>query len=342
LSATTRLIDTATRRQIFLERFAGGEAKKAVATLNRLRRDINVRIMQEPTQFQRQRLVVLLADIDAMYLVLSQKLAGQIRKAANETAISEAQFSAASYNQVSKVDFILPSNDALIAAVGSSTLSLTGSRGSVNIADIIKKLAGSSTKLVAQTITDGLALGDTTPQIARKVSESLATVQTRHVDAVVRTAINDAAEVAREQVYGRNADLVKAVRWVATLDNRTSLVCAGRDGQEYPVNIGPRPPAHFRCRSATIPVINGIFSEIGLGGDRPSKGADGEVEFIGARQTYGGWLKKQPKDFIDEALGKERSALFRSGKLSIDRFTDPTGRTYTLSELDGMTGTALI
>lgn len=342
MSATTRLIDTATRRQIFLERFAGGEAKKAISTLNRLRLDINARIMQEPTQFQRQRLVVLLADIDAMYLPLVQKLSGQVRKSTNEIAISEAQFSVMSYNQVSKVDFILPSNDALIAAVNGSLLTVRKSRGSVDIPQMLKDSAGSSSKLVAQTITDGLALGDTTPQIARKVSEILATVERRHVEALVRTAINDAAQVAREQVYGRNADLVKAVRWVATLDNRTSLICAGRDGAEYPVDLGPRPPAHFRCRSTTVPVINGIFAEIGMGGDRPSKGADGKVEFIGARKTYGGWLKDQPKEFVDEALGPERSALFRSGKLSIDRFTDPTGRKYTLRELDGMTGIALL
>jgi len=70
-------------------------------------------------------------------------------------------------------------------------------------------------------------------------------------------------------------------------------------------------------------------------GERPSIGAKG-VERVSSRTTYGGWLKKQPKAFIDEALGPERSELFRAGKLSIDKFVDPTGRVYTLTQLQKM------
>jgi hypothetical protein len=46
--------------------------------------------------------------------------------------------------------------------------------------------------------------------------------------------------------------------------------------------------------------------------------------------------RRQNKEFIDEALGIERSRLFRAGKLGIDKFVDPTGRVYTLSELESM------
>jgi hypothetical protein len=49
--------------------------------------------------------------------------------------------------------------------------------------------------------------------------------------------------------------------------------------------------------------------------------------------TYGGWLKKQPASVQDEVLGIERAKLFRSGKLSIGKFTDDTGKVYTLDQL---------
>jgi hypothetical protein len=78
-------------------------------------------------------------------------------------------------------------------------------------------------------------------------------------------------------------------------------------------------------------VVKDEFS-IGLKGKRPSVGAEG-AEAVSSRTTYGGWLKKQPIEFVDEALGPERSALFRSGKIKIDGFVDPTGRVYTLEQL---------
>ncbi len=96
----------------------------------------------------------------------------------------------------------------------------------------------------------------------------------------------------------------------------------------------PLPPAHFSCRSTTIPIIRPEF-DIGskLNGDRPSIGASGK-ESVSGRKTYGGWLKEQPKSFVDEALGEKRSKLFRNGSLTIDKFTDPLGRVYTLDELN--------
>lgn len=90
------------------------------------------------------------------------------------------------------------------------------------------------------------------------------------------------------------------------------------------------------CRSTTVPVVNDAFNIAKKAtGKRPAVGADGAGQ-VGGKSTYGGWLKKQPKEFVDEALGVERSKLFRSGKLSIDKFVDPTGRVYTLEQLAQM------
>jgi hypothetical protein len=63
-------------------------------------------------------------------------------------------------------------------------------------------------------------------------------------------------------------------------------------------------------------------------GDRASM--NGPVD---SRVTYGGWLKRQPKEFQDDVLGPRRAALFRSGKLRIDQFVDDMGRSLTLDEL---------
>ena len=62
---------------------------------------------------------------------------------------------------------------------------------------------------------------------------------------------------------------------------------------------------------------------------------------VSSQRTYGGWLKDQPKAFQDEVLGPERAALFRSGEVSLDRFTDDAGRTLTLEQLRAREGITL-
>ena len=194
---------------------------------------------------------------------------------------------------------------------------------------------------VRDAIRLGVVEGETTQQIVTRIRgrrtnnfrDGVLTTQRRHVESVVRTAVNHTVTRAREHTYKANDDLIKGVQWVSTLDDRTTLVCQSRDGKVYPVGKGPRPPAHFRCRSTTTPVLKS-FRELGVPIDDIPPAArasmDGQVP---GTQTYGDWLRSQGKKVQDDALGKVRSVLFRRGKLSVDKFVDKTGRTYSLAEL---------
>lgn len=51
------------------------------------------------------------------------------------------------------------------------------------------------------------------------------------------------------------------------------------------------------------------------------------------RESYGAWLRAQPAEVQDGALGPVRAKLFREGKLEIEKFTDPRGRPLTLEQL---------
>jgi hypothetical protein len=52
-----------------------------------------------------------------------------------------------------------------------------------------------------------------------------------------------------------------------------------------------------------------------------------------ARLTYGEWLKAQPTEVQDRALGVTRAQLFRAGGITIDKFTSPAGIPLTLEQL---------
>ena len=336
MSTQQYLIDASTRHQVFLQRYAGGESKKAVSYLTNLRRKINARLSQEPTDFQRNRLTALLDDINDMVNILMTDMSAVIKHGAGKLATNEAVFSATLYNKASTTDFVLPSDEQLITAVNAAPMAAPVGMKTITIDDALRDFGKKKAAQIAQTISDGVTLGQTTPEISRNVGNMMNTLQKRQVDALVRTVTNHTSSVARSMVYEANEQLLDGYQWVATLDGRTTMICGSRDGKVYRQGSGVMPPAHWNCRSTTIPKVKDEFN-IGskLKGARPFKGATG-AGTTSARATYGGWLKKQPVEFIDEALGIERSRLFRAGKISIDKFTDPTGRIYTLEQLQNM------
>jgi len=83
------------------------------------------------------------------------------------------------------------------------------------------------------------------------------------------------------------------------------------------------------CRSTIIPSIISTVQS-----NRRSKEARSD-------ESYGDWLRKQPKSFQDEYFsklpdGERKARLFRMGKLPIDKFSDSLGAEYSLAELQNL------
>jgi SPP1 gp7 family putative phage head morphogenesis protein len=186
---------------------------------------------------------------------------------------------------------------------------------------------------VRQAIQAGVIEGKTTPSIAREIRQMVNNRSRRQAEAVVRTATNHIASTARAAVTERNADIFEGERYTATLDGRTTIFCASQDGKIYPVGVGPQPPSHFSCRSVRVPLVKQEFRVPGFEYQRASM--DGPVD---GRTTYQSWLKRQDPDFQNEVLGVERAELFRSGRVTLDRFVDDQGVTLTLKQLREIEG----
>jgi hypothetical protein len=98
------------------------------------------------------------------------------------------------------------------------------------------------------------------------------------------------------------------------------------------VDKGPRPPAHFNCRSSTTPILKS-WRELGFDADELPPGTRASMNGqVPADQDYDTWLRKQPKDVQDDVLGKTKGDLFRAG-LKMDRFVDRKGAELTLDQL---------
>lgn len=214
-------------------------------------------------------------------------------------------------------------------------------------------LPESRLRSIREAIRSGIVAGDTTADIIRKIrgtkalryEDGILARPRRDLATVVQTAISHTAQTARQAYVEANADLVKALRWVSTLDSNTSPMCRVRDGLLYSADAKHRPQGHsipwgdgpgrlhFNCRSVSVPVFKS-WRELGLDVDDlpPSTRAsmDGQVP---ADLAYADWLARQSAERQDEILGPVRGELYRKGGLRLDRFTDDKGKWLTLAQL---------
>jgi SPP1 gp7 family putative phage head morphogenesis protein len=249
--------------------------------------------------------------------------------------LTEAEFQASVINKASgiKFDLLLPSAAQLREIVTGQPF-----QGKL-LREWFDNLSATAKGEIQTAVRVGIAEGESTAQMVRRVrgtpsgAEGVFGKTRRQTEAVVRTAVNHTTTQAREAVYKNNDDVVKGVLWVATLDARTTQICMGLDGKVFPVNEGPRPPAHINCRSTTAPVLKS-WKELGIDLKEAPAGTRASMNGqVPAKLTYGEWLKRQPAAIQDDALGPTRAKLFRSGKVKIDRFTDDRNRPLNLEQL---------
>lgn len=202
-------------------------------------------------------------------------------------------------------------------------------------------------KRVEQVLRKGIADGMSIAELAREVRNSV-NISIPAAVGLARTSITSVAAQADMAVYEANEALLRGYQYVAVLDSRTTPLCALRDGKIYPISDKSHlPPAHWNCRSTTVPVVRSLESlngdiallhlrknNMGALTEAQKKFYDGEAYGVG---SYSDWLKKQPVAIQKMHLGSTAAVdMFASGRLSIDKFSD-SGRMLTVAELRMLT-----
>lgn len=221
---------------------------------------------------------------------------------------------------------------------------------------------GSFTDAVQGLVKRGYMNGATVNEMAKDLRPMVDGLLKREAEALVRTAVQFYANEGREQFAVSNKDLLSERVYWSQLDNRTTLLCAGRHLKKWPIDAKDYPtiPAHFGCRSQWLFLVEGQEAPDGMKpavGGKDTEEAErlfkAQEERTGKKPKYKGrkdlnkfaieqvkantkfdtWLKQQPSWFIEDTLGPTRAKLFLDGKLPISSFTDLAGRTLTLDEL---------
>jgi SPP1 gp7 family putative phage head morphogenesis protein len=331
------LADELTRHQIFLQRFGNATARKILALLKRSEARLIERLLRDDLSvLSRTRQETLLRELRRIIDGVYEDATGALQIDLDGLAVYEVEYQGDLFRRVLPVrlEVVVPAADQVLAAVNSRPF-----QGKL-LREVYSELSSSSFRRVRDTIRAGIVEGRTTDQIVRDLRgtraqgyrDGILDSNRRTTETVVRTAVNHTANTAREYTYERNADLIKGVRWNSTLDGRTSAVCRARDGKVYEPGKGPRPPAHFNCRSSTSPVLKS-WRDLGFDIDELPQSTRASMNGqVPADQDYDAWLRRQPRDFQDEVLGKTKAKLFRAG-LKMERFVDRRGNELTLDEL---------
>lgn len=340
------LIEIATRHAIHLEGVKTGYAREFERFLVAMEEDLLSRLakVDDPASLTARRLQRLL---DAVQTTLDDGFRDYekvFRQQLRELGAYESEFELKALQRVVEADFALPSPAQLYAAAFTQPLSVEGPDGGLLLGGFYRTWTERATQRVVNAIRLGVAQGQATPDIVRRIrgtraagyKDGLIDATRRTVTQMVRTSAQHVAVQAREAVWQANADIVAKVEWVSVLDRRTSAICRGLDGRQFPVKKGPRPPAHVACRSVVVPVLKGKLRLLQDGGEQFSRGEDG-VKFVSANLEYYDWLKTQSPAFQDDVIGPMRGKLLRDGGLTAERFRelqlDKTFRERTLDEM---------
>lgn len=325
MTVNEKLLELILRRAHYLVRLAQWEANQTVDRFDRL--------VYEPVM-QRLKEYGHFAEYEKLVGDGYQEIIDRAIRDLEKVATIEAAWAAKSIEDLVPVKFGVVGPRMLKAATVSKPFEGKTMRHWFQLQS--RRLQRDLKRTIRESIAEGLTIKETARRIrgtpSQDFKDGIMQARRYQAEAIARTATNHVSNNAREATYAENSDIVKQWQFVATLDARTTIICMAADGKVHKVGEGRRPPLHWGCRSTTVPVL-GTWQELGLGDLPPAQRSslDGVVP---ADMDYSQFLRKQDRAFQDEMLGERRAALWRSGKVRMDQFTNRRGRVLTVEELE--------
>lgn len=333
---TDSLLMWSVRNAIGLQRYANGLADRIIAELNeeafapalsRIRSRLNMRarfgFVGPDPQLEREIQDLVKEAFKRVYFVLADQLEGlfltQTQTLAKALAIR-----------------LPPVVRGQIRALGKEfAREIVRSRpfeGKV-LREHWQTISRSAQRGITRALRQGMLEGKSTKSLVRAIrgtkengyADGFLRTSRRHAEGLARTWVTHTSGNADLEMFRKNRDVIEGWRFVATLDSRTTIICASRDGQVYSLDSSRHlPPLHWNCRSK---IVASLFDDVP---DFQRASVKGPVR---GDMDYEQFMREQDKAFQDDVLGPERAALWRSGKVPLSKFVNDRNRVLTLEEL---------
>jgi len=341
ISVNEQLLNRYTRHAVYLQQLEKGEAlrigrfmkqnvfpsifQKLIAELNKVK---DIQTIGSARRIK--RLNQMLATVRQTAIAGFVKAEKQAISRLIDVSKFEAKWNINTIERTVPLDIsmVMPSNAVLRTLV--TTRAFGGPDNQHKLNTWFKGLSKSVRNNVNKQLRVGIATGESVPALGKRVQKAFNT-GTKQAQAIARTVTSAVVHNAREEVFKANKKIVPKVQWTATLDDRTTVVCANLDGKIFETGTGPRPPIHFQCRSTVVPVTPS-WQEFGVTDPPPATRAsmNGAVP---AKLTYKKWFKTQSKATQVRVLGKKKAELYRSGRVKIEKFSSRDLKPLTLKQI---------
>lgn len=342
---------------VSLEQYKLGVVRRIIAQLNRsdasLAAALTEALERMPAEsFTVERLELLLDEVRSINAQAYAQVSKALQADLNELASYEASWQQTLFEKIipQPVQVRFP----VVSISGEQAYAAAMSRPFQGrlLRDWSKSIEADRMIKVRNAVRTGYLEGKTTDQIVRSIRGTRAAGYAdgflerprKDLAAVIRTAVSHTAATARQEFSKANADILKAERWISTLDDDTSARCRIRDQLQYEVLThkpikhhipwlqGPG-RLHFNCRSTSSPVTRS-WRELGIPIDEMTPGQRASMDgTVSAELNYSAWLDNQPDERKAHVLGRERYKLYKAGKLALEDFYSPSGEWLTLDQI---------
>jgi SPP1 gp7 family putative phage head morphogenesis protein len=285
------------RHQVYLERFKLGAAATFAPVIAQiddgLRREFSVLRVPSLDQLTKANLNKLLAAaahlVDHALIRYAKALLAFLRKFMRaEITMFDAMLEGAEAPDGARLwssilNAPLPGNGQYAEAMLKALRAATQSR----VADTIRRGYANATEVSAALAA--LVGGSSVLFGASVLSRALVQNAT-----LVDTIIQHISQMASAAVA---ATIFQEYTWISVIDKGTTPICLERNGQVYTYGKGPLPPAHYQCRSMTVPDVI----------DNPPT-------------SFYSWLKNQPPEIVIDMIGRRNASALSSGQAKASDF----------------------
>jgi SPP1 gp7 family putative phage head morphogenesis protein len=332
---------------IDIQRLDASEREKVMTLLSKLERDLTVLLSTRVlSEMGKRNTAAVLREVTALIQETYTEASMTAIATGEALAPIEATRTLQALESVLKIDLgtkAMPTVGYLEKLAGD--VLIQGSPA----AEWWSKQAGDVVFRFSQQLRLGLVAGETNTDIIARIigtdeAPGVMQIAQKNAAALVHSSVQTVANSARLATYRKNSDIIKGVRYLATLDNLTCEVCGAHDGMEWDLDGKPmngntlpfvEPPLHIGCRCVLTSVLRPM-SEISGGAlpDIPNNGTRASSHGqVSASTTFADWFKMRTPAQRAEQFGKARAELYDSGKLSLRDMLDMSGRPLSVEQL---------
>lgn len=251
-------------------------------------------------------------ELDRFIAQVNTRVRDIFHREANLTLASLKKFMAVDRTMTLKIMGMLETNmpstrlDRMWSEAVNAPIPGIGIEPKVILAGVMAAILADTRKSIKIAYASNLTMRDLLASIvgtrAKNYKDGLVNKMRRQFNSAVSSTIQ---HISSFVTFKLGSLVATQYMWSAILDSRTTDICRSRNGNIYQFKDGPRPPAHYNCRSYIIPL---------------------SVPEITEPPTFYSWVKDQPSRVQNDALGAVRGRELREGKL---KSTDLPGFDYT-------------